>query len=218
MKKWIASIGVVVLVGVGSAAAVVAGSDTTVERVIDGDTVDVSTWSGTKRVRLLNIDTPELGHFGTAEECLAQEAKDRLEELLPEGTKVTLEYDVDRQDRYGRELAGVFVGDDFVNEQMVRDGFAHAVLFEPNRKFYERILAAEAGPRADQKGVFGVEPGCLVDGAPAPAEAQDQPAPADGTDTYTGCRAYGGNYSLNNVDKNGKRYAKIDCNTKKQIG
>lgn len=217
MKKWIAGIGAVVLLGAGAAATVVAGSDTTVERVIDGDTVDVSTWSGTKRVRLLNINAPELAHDDAPEECLAQEAKDRLEELLPEGTKVTLEYDVDRQDRYGRELAGVFKGTDFVNEQMVRDGFARAVLFEPNRKFYDRILAAEAGPRADQKGVFGAEPGCLVDGAPAPAEAQDQPAPSNVADTYTGCRAYGGNYSLNNVDKNGRRYAKIDCNTKEQI-
>lgn len=344
MKKWIAGIAAVVLVGTGAAAAVVVGSDPTVERVIDGDTIDVSTWSGTKRVRLLNIDTPELSHFGTAEECLAQEAKDRLAELLPAGTRVTLEYDVDRQDRYGRELAGVFKGSDFINEQIVSEGFAHAVLFEPNHKFYDRILAAEAGPRANRTGVFGVGPECLtssrmdqsrleglqrdaseldemdladpaqtpsirrivdrirrtsvdlrtradsaedtfysaqlqdyLDAARAradeaertidatekreqerreqerreeeekraaelekqrleeerqraaeqalpPAHAAD-PAPsaspggASGTaDTYTGCRAYGGNYSLNNVDKNGRRYAKIDCATKVQIG
>ncbi|WP_273412093.1 thermonuclease family protein [Corynebacterium appendicis] len=343
MKKWIAGIGAVALVGAGAAAAVVVGSDTTVERVVDGDTVDVSTWSGTKRVRLLNIDTPELGHFGEPEECLAQEAKDRLEELLPAGTKVTLEYDVDRHDRYGRELAGVFVGDDFVNEQIVSEGFAHAVVFEPNRKFYDRILAAEASPRSNQTGVFGVGPECLTSDrreqsdlestqrdiheldrmdladpmvtadarrlvdrihrtsddirrhadstedsfytaqlrdfldasrsradeaereldatdkrereriedmkkqeqeaqqrearqreearreaehqraaeqppAPAPAPAPAPSAPSGGADTYTGCRAYGGNYSLNNVDKNGRRYAKIDCNTKEQIG
>lgn len=346
MKKWIAGIATVVLVGTGAAAAVVVGSDPTVERVIDGDTIDVSTWSGTKRVRLLNIDTPELSHFGTAEECLAQEAKDRLAELLPAGTRVTLEYDVDRQDRYGRELAGVFKGSDFINEQIVSEGFAHAVLFEPNRKFYDRILAAEAGPRENRTGVFGVGPECLtadwlnqsrlesiqqdtseldrmdlsdpvatadarrlverirrasddirrnadsaedtfytpqlrdyLDAARARAdeaeheldatdkreqkrreeqekqkqerEAQQReaqqledarrkaerqsaaehpsaPAPAadpepratsgGGTDTYTGCRAYGGNYSLNNVDDNGRRYAKIDCATKVQIG
>lgn len=162
MKKWIAGIAAVALVGTGAAAAIVMGSDPTVERVIDGDTVDVSTWSGTKRVRLLNINAPELGHFGDPEECLAQEAKDRLEELLPEGTEVSLEYDNDRRDRYGRDLAGVFVGEDFINEHMVRDGFAHAVVYEPNRRFYDRILAAEAEPREHGAGVFGVEPGCLV--------------------------------------------------------
>ena len=208
MKKWIAGIGAVALVGAAAAAAVVVGSDTTVERVVDGDTVDVSTWSGTKRVRLLNINAPELGHDGAPEECLAQEAKDRLEELLPAGTTVTLEYDVDRQDRYGRELAGVFVGDDFVNEQIVSEGFAHAVVFESNRKFYDRILSAEAGPRETEAGVFGIEPGCLVGAAP------DTTVP----DSYTGCRAYGGSYSLDSVDENGRRYAKIDCDTKKQIG
>lgn len=344
MKKWVLGVVAAAVAASGAAAAVVVGSDPTVERVVDGDTIDVSTWSGTKRVRLLNIDTPELGHFGAPEECLAQEAKSRLEELVPEGTKVALEYDVDRQDQYGRELAGVFKGGDFINERIVSEGFAHAVLFEPNRKFYDRILAAEAGPRTNGTGVFGVGPECLtsnrmdqsrleglqrdvseLDGmdlaAPAqtasarrivdrirrtsedlrarfdsaedtfytaqlrdhldeararadeaeriidatenreqerveqerreeeekraaelekqrlemerqraaeqalpPAQAAD-PAPratsggvSGSADTYTGCRAYGGNYSLNNVDKNGRRYAKIDCDTKEQNG
>ena len=54
----------------------------------------------------------------------------------------------------------------------------------------------------------------------SPASGQYAPsAPsAPAVDNYTGCRAYGGNYALSNVDKNGRRYAKIDCSTKVQIG
>ncbi|EEI17004.1 hypothetical protein HMPREF0298_1133, partial [Corynebacterium lipophiloflavum DSM 44291] len=56
---------------------------------------------------------------------------------------------------------------------------------------------------------------------PAPSSSAP-PAPAlhsgGGGDTYTGCRAYGGNYAFTSVDDEGRRYAKIDCATKAQIG
>ena len=51
-----------------------------------------------------------------------------------------------------------------------------------------------------------------------PAEQQAAPQPAPVVDTYTGCRAYNGNYALTSVDKKGRPYAKIDCTTKQQIG
>ena len=37
-------------------------------------------------------------------------------------------------------------------------------------------------------------------------------------DSYTGCRAYNGNYAMTSVDKKGRPYAKIDCTTRVQIG
>lgn len=51
-----------------------------------------------------------------------------------------------------------------------------------------------------------------------PAEQPAAPQPAPVVDTYTGCRAYNGNYALTSVDKKGRPYAKIDCTTKQQIG
>ena len=102
MKKWLVAVAATALVGTGVMVADVMRGNTTVVLVIDGDTIDVSVKGETKRVRLLNIDTPELGRDGVSDECLAREAKARLEELLPAGTKVSLEYDVERQDRYGR--------------------------------------------------------------------------------------------------------------------
>ncbi|MCZ9293359.1 thermonuclease family protein [Corynebacterium meitnerae] len=171
MKKWLVAVAAAALVGTGVMVADVMRGDTTVDRIIDGDTIDVTMKGETKRVRLLNIDTPELGRDGVSDECFAREAKARLEELLPVGTKVSLEYDVERQDRYGRELAGVFKEATFINEVIVQEGYARAVVFEPNRKFYDRILAAEAGPKHKKSGIFGAGGGLFRAGPAGQREA-----------------------------------------------
>lgn len=53
---------------VGAVASIALGDDdedtVVVNRVIDGDTIDVDIDGENTRVRLLNIDTPEIGHNG----------------------------------------------------------------------------------------------------------------------------------------------------------
>lgn len=87
----------------------------TVAYVVDGDTIAV-TRAGRpepERVRLIGIDTPELGHGTGPDECWAVEARDMLRGLLPEGTDVTLYPDPsqDSTDKYGRLLRHVFTGE-----------------------------------------------------------------------------------------------------------
>lgn len=131
-------------------------SQPTVTKIVDGDTLDVDRDGETVRVRLLNIDTPEKG------ECLYQEATDRLTELAPPGTRVRLEHDQEREDRYGRELAAVFAGDVFVNEQLAADGLARAVAYEPNHAYTTRMEAAQARARAAHLGIHAVPTECLL--------------------------------------------------------
>ncbi|WP_297586483.1 thermonuclease family protein [uncultured Corynebacterium sp.] len=131
-------------------------SQPTVTKIVDGDTLDVDRDGETVRVRLLNIDTPERG------ECLYQEATDRLTELAPPGTRVRLEHDQERKDRYGRELAAVFAGDTFVNEQLAADGLARAVTYEPNHAYTTRMEAAQARARAAHLGIHAVPTECLL--------------------------------------------------------
>lgn len=50
--------------------------------VIDGDTIDLTTADGTARVRLIGIDTPEIGRGGETSECYAEEARTFLNELV----------------------------------------------------------------------------------------------------------------------------------------
>lgn len=131
-------------------------SQPTVTKIVDGDTLDIKRDGETVRVRLLNIDTPEQG------ECLYQEATDRLTELAPPGTHVRLEHDQEREDRYGRELAAVFAGDMFVNEQLVADGLARAVTYEPNHAYTTRMETAQARARASHLGIHAVPTECLL--------------------------------------------------------
>ena len=84
-----------------------------VTRVIDGDTIEISTG---ERVRLICIDTPETYEEGY------EKAKDYLEDLIL-GEEVFLVKDVSETDRYDRLLRYVYTEDnEFVNELIVKKG------------------------------------------------------------------------------------------------
>lgn len=117
--------------GPGEVTAVVA-------RVIDGDTIAVEAQAGVLEqnndnagehvVRILGIDTPEM-NYGTdlPPECGAQAATERLEELLPAGSEILLQYSgiSDRTDRYGRSLTYI-LGEDpsDIGQTLVMEGLA----------------------------------------------------------------------------------------------
>ncbi|WP_336653541.1 MULTISPECIES: thermonuclease family protein [unclassified Leucobacter] len=86
----------------------------TVAYVVDGDTIAITRdgHADPERVRLIGIDTPELGHGKGPDECWAAEARDELKALLPEGTEVTLSADPSQPDvdKYGRLLRHIDAG------------------------------------------------------------------------------------------------------------
>jgi len=127
----------------------------TVVRVVDGDTVDVSSglWS-TTRVRLLNVDAPETVDPSRPVGCLGPEASQRLTELLPVGSPVDLAFDVERSDRYGRTLAGVYAKGELVNAKMASEGLAVPVTVGSNTRFRAEVDASwqAANDKARQLG------------------------------------------------------------------
>ena len=137
-----------------------------VDRVVDGDTLRVIAApggtipdGGSIRVRLLNIDAPELARDGRDAECLAEASSDRLQELLPPTALVWLAADVEDRDRFDRPLRGVWTDDGvFVNELLAAEGLAEAVLFHPNDRFHARVVAAERRAAAGGLGIHG--PAC----------------------------------------------------------
>lgn len=78
--------------------------------VVDGDTIDITTDAGTARVRLIGIDTPEIGRDGDPGECYAEESRDFLDGLVY-GHIVELRSDPSQADtdRYGRLLRHVLI-------------------------------------------------------------------------------------------------------------
>ena len=162
----IAAVGIAGTVGVVAVTSAVNASHTSdsavVERVIDGDTIDVRIDGTTDRVRLLNIDAPEDNKVKGVTECMGAEATAKLGELLPSGTEVTLKYDADRRDKYDRLLAGVFVGEVFVNAEMVRAGLAGTLVVGGNDRFFDDVSAAGHDAVEANAGIFGAGLPCAL--------------------------------------------------------
>lgn len=139
---------------------------------VDGDTVEVNLGDVVERVRLIGIDTPESVAQDRPVECFGPEAKARLAELLPEGTPVRLERDVEARDRYGRLLAYVFRAQDdlHVNLVLVEEGFAESKRYEPNVARQAELDRAESEARRAQRGLW---PAC--GGTNTPLEASRAP-------------------------------------------
>ncbi|MFK0083951.1 thermonuclease family protein [Glutamicibacter sp. NPDC090743] len=114
------------------------------------------------RVRLLNIDTPETVDPNKAVECLGPEASEHLESLLQPGDKVDLEYDIEREDRYGRTLAAVYKDDEFINRSIAAAGLGIAVKYEPNTKFYNEVLEGQNEAEKRTSGLFSPEVSCTI--------------------------------------------------------
>lgn len=127
-----------------------------VERIVDGDTVVLDLGPGTETVRLIGIDTPETKHPTKPVMCFGAEATAHLTELIPPGTVVRAERDVEARDRYDRLLLYLHRADDdlFVNLAMVTDGYAAVATFPPNVAHTDVFVAAAAEARSASRGLW----------------------------------------------------------------
>lgn len=128
-----------------------------ITRIVDGDTVEIETG---QKVRYIGIDTPETHHPTKKVECFGREATER-NELLVKGKQVRMVKDVSETDRYGRLLRYVFIPSPkaseeavFVNELLVREGYAHAVTFPPDVAYEQRFREAEQDARINTRGLW----------------------------------------------------------------
>ena len=127
-----------------------------VVRPVDGDTVVVRIGGAEEPVRLIGIDTPESVSQQRPVECFGPEAKDRTAELLPPGTAVRLERDVEARDAYDRLLAYVTRADDgvLVNLLLVAEGYAESAPFPPNVAHQAELDRAMAAAKDEGRGLW----------------------------------------------------------------
>ncbi|WP_330857405.1 thermonuclease family protein [Staphylococcus delphini] len=123
---------------------------------IDGDTSKFNIDGKEKTVRYLLIDTPETKHPRLGVQPFGREASERTRSLLSNAQKIEIEYDVGpKTDKYGRDLAYVFVDGKMVNEILVREGLAKvAYVYPPNTKYLDRLKAAEALAKQEKLGIW----------------------------------------------------------------
>lgn len=126
------------------------GQYSKVIRVIDGDTIEID---GGEKVRYIGVNTPETVNTKTIVECFGKEASDKNKELV-EGKPVRLEKDISDRDRYGRLLRYVYVDDIFINDYLVRQGYANSASYPPNIKYQEQFRQAEKEARENNRGLW----------------------------------------------------------------
>ncbi len=131
--------------------AVVPEDAAIVQRVADGDSIVLE---GGDRVRLLQIDAPELG----ARECYGRESLRELESMLRPGKAIMLEADpgLDQVDRYQRLLRYVHAADANVNVELVRRGAATPYFRGGMRgRHADLLLDAAHDARDAHRGLWG---------------------------------------------------------------
>jgi micrococcal nuclease len=155
----------------GAAPTLVSAGDV-VASVYDGDTL---TLRDGRRIRLLQIDTPELG----SGECYSRAARTALLALAPIGKPVVLEADpaLDKVDRYGRLLRYIKRNGVNVNVELVRRGAAAPYFYGGDRGRYATTLDRLAQQaRAAKRGLWKACPAASLDPLHAVSTGESGPA------------------------------------------
>lgn len=112
-----------------------------VAHVYDGDTVKLTDG---RKLRLIGINTPEIGYDGAQSEPMAQQARQALIAIVEEHSRLALRYEGEKKDRHGRLLAHVYLPDQTNLQQLLlQQGMAISVAVAPNLANVECYLAAE---------------------------------------------------------------------------
>lgn len=129
-----------------------------VKRVVDGDTIVVLVAGQERTVRLVGINTPETVDPRKGVECFGKEASNETKEIL-KSRKVRLVKDVSETDKFKRLLRFVYVPLDdgsllFLNDYLVRMGFATVSTYPPDVSFAHRFEEAQAQAINQNRGLW----------------------------------------------------------------
>ena len=128
-----------------------------VTRVIDGDTFECVINGKTQKVRLIGVDTPESVHPDKNKNIAeGKKASDYTKEKL-QGKKVGLEYDVQKNDKYGRILAYVWNESKMYNLELLEKGYAKVMTIPPNIKYSELFLEKQKIAQETNQGFWNKE-------------------------------------------------------------
>ena len=151
--------------GQAPAQSTVPDTTSTVERVIDGDTIVVLMNGRDTTIRLIGLDTPETVDPRKPVQCFARAASDKAKSMLTPGMTIRLETDPSQgtTDKYGRTLAYVFVPCEnqiltqckiLFNEYMIAQGYGHEYTFDLPYKYQVQFKAAETNAREAKRGLW----------------------------------------------------------------
>jgi micrococcal nuclease len=141
---------------------------TTVTRIVDGDTLKVFYLGSEESIRLIGIDTPESrankktkrdaersGQDIDTIIAMGKRATEYVKSLVKPGDLITIEFDAQERDRYGRLLCYVYLSNGkMLNEEVVKAGYANVMTIPPNVKYKDKFLKAYQEARESKRGLW----------------------------------------------------------------
>ena len=136
-----------------------------VDRVVDGDTIQVYLKGKKEHIRMIGVDTPETVKEDSPVEYYGPEASSYTKKALT-GKIVYLEFDVGERDRFGRPLAYVWrekpksdsdgeVRAKMFNAQLLIQGYGRIITIPPNVKYVDNFKKYQAEAREKKRGLWG---------------------------------------------------------------
>ena len=132
-------------------------ADETVEvtHVIDGDTVILKDG---RHIRLIGINTPEIGSNGKASKPGAKAAQKHLQSLLKGHRQIFLKFDAEEFDRYQRTLAHLFLPDGKnIQANLLAEGLAIPLTIPPNLIYLDCYLHHSNQAITSQRGLWSLQ-------------------------------------------------------------
>jgi len=139
-----------------------------VEKIVDGDTIKINFRGNTENIRLIGIDTPGSRANSKAKKdaeksgqdvetitAMGKEATNYVKSIVNLGDNISIEFDVQLRDMYGRLLGYIYLKNgEMLNENIVSAGYANVMTIPPNVKYQNRFLAANEDARENNRGLW----------------------------------------------------------------
>jgi micrococcal nuclease len=143
------------------------GPDTVVQ-IVDGDTLTIQHNGRAQKIRLIGIDAPESRINNKTKKDAARgnedldtitkmgkEATRFVKKIVKPGDPISIEFDKQTRDKYGRLLGYVYLSNGkMLNEEIVKAGYANLMTYPPNVKYQDRFLKAYREARENSRGLW----------------------------------------------------------------
>ena len=125
-------------------------------KCVDGDTIKVLIRNNEKTVRLLAVDTPESVHPKKSIEYYGKEASEYTCNTITNAKKIELEYDSnsDKEDKYGRLLAWVFVDDYLLQDLLIQNSYAEVAYLYGDYKYTSLLQDHQSIAETKNEGIW----------------------------------------------------------------
>lgn len=129
----------------------------TLEKCVDGDTATFKDESGnTFKTRFLAIDTPESVHPTKEVQAYGKDASEYTCDKLTNAKEIILETDEksNKEDKYGRYLAWVFVDGELLQNELIKEGLAKVAYLYSDYKYADTLKSIELVAKEEKKGIW----------------------------------------------------------------